>query len=82
MATNTRRKILLCENSFCVFDHPGMWGGSLGGVQVALLGDDSCKWPFIQKAKPLTPVCGERSNYLKLLLKILSLASCVSLFKG
>lgn len=57
-------------------------GAVWAAVQVALSGDDSCKWPFIQKAKPLTLVCGERSNCLKLLLKILSLASCVSLLKA
>ena len=58
----------------------------VGAIWVAMLlgalpGDDSCKWPFIQKARLLTPVCREHSNYLKLPLKILPLPSCFSRLK-
>ena len=51
-------------------------------MQVALLGGDSCKWPLILKAKLLTLVCREHSNYLKLLFKILSMTPSVSLLKA
>lgn len=51
-------------------------------VQVAPIGSDSRKGPFILKAKLLAPVCREHSNYLKLLFKILSLTSSVSLLKA
>lgn len=51
-------------------------------VQVALLDNDSCTWSFILKAKLLPLVYREHSNYWKLLFKILSWTSSVSLLNS
>lgn len=68
------------ERFFCVEIHSVIWGSlqHMGAtekhtiemvVQVALLGHNSCKWPFILKVKLLTSVCRKHINYFKLLFK-------------